>query len=49
MPGQTALPGHPSREEPVPSRPGRPRRWLPLAAVVLIAVAVLCAVLLSRR
>ena len=49
MPGQTALPGHPSREEPTPPRPERPRRWLTLVAVALIAVAVLFMVLFLPR
>jgi hypothetical protein len=49
MPGQTGLPGHPSREEHTPARPARSRRWLPWAEVVLVAVAVLFLVLLLPR
>ena len=36
-----SLPGHPSREEPVPPRPPGQRSWLTAAVAALIAVAVL--------
>ena len=49
MPGQPALPGHPSREEPSPARPAGQKRWLTGVAVALIAAAVLSLVLLLPR
>jgi uncharacterized protein YjbI with pentapeptide repeats len=46
---RSALPGHPAREEPRPSRqPGR-RQWLIAVAVALVAVAVLWMVLFLPR
>jgi uncharacterized protein YjbI with pentapeptide repeats len=46
---QPALPGHPPREEPTPSRPAGQRRWPAQAAVALTAIAVVAAVLLLPR
>ena len=49
MPGQPALPGHPSREEPPPARPAGQERWLTGVAVALITGATLSLVLLLPR
>ena len=51
IPGQPALPGHPSREQPTPARPARQERWLTgvAVAVALTTAAVLSLVLLLPR
>ena len=47
--GQPALPGHPPREEPPPTRPAGQTRWLTGVAVAFAAAAVLSLVLLLPR
>ena len=47
--GASSLPGHPSREEPVPPRPPGQRTWLTAVMAALAAVAVLLLVLFLPR
>ena len=47
--GHPSLPGHPSREEPVPPRPPGQKIWLAVTVAALIAVAALSMVLFLPR